>query len=111
MIVVFQILTNLSSTCSDYGIVMYLVVFKKVMTIIQIVVPIILILMASIQVAKMMINPDDKKNMSSLKNKIVATIIVFFVPFAVNLCINLLPDNYNIAACWEAASNTSAKMN
>ena len=107
----FQILTScstdLESCCSDYGIATYLYIVKKVLTLIQIVVPIILIVMGTIQLVKMMTNPDDKggKEKKNFLNKFVAAIIVFFIPVVVNILIGIMPDSFELSNCWKSAEN------
>ena len=107
----FQILascsTDLESCCSDYGIATYLYIVKKVLTLIQIVVPIILIVMGTIQLVKMMTNPDDKggKEKKNFLNKFVAAIIVFFIPVVVNILIGIMPDSFELSNCWKSAEN------
>lgn len=112
----FQILattcsSDISSCCSDYGIAMYLFVVKKAIMLIQIAVPIVLLVMVTVQFTKMMINPDDKKSIVVLKNKFFAAVIIFLLPYLVNLIINLVPDTFEIAGCWQAADDTVTVMN
>src|SRR5574344_7604 len=105
----FQLLVdckdNLASCCSDYGIASYLYIIKKALTIIQIAVPIILIVMGSVQLIKMMINPDDNKGKKNFLNKFIAAVIVFLLPIAVNIVMGLMPEQMDIAGCWESAEN------
>lgn len=105
---IFQVLettcsTDVSSCCSDYGIAMFLYIMRNALTLIQIVVPILLLVMATIQMIKMMISPDDKKQSKSLLNKFIAAIFVFFTPFIINLALSILPDGFEISACWKSA--------
>ena len=83
---------------------------KQGLEIIQIVVPIILIVMGSIQLGKMMLSPDDKKGYKSLINKFIAAIFVFFTPFVINLIINILPENFEISKCWKDAETIWDEM-
>ena len=105
----FQLLVdckdNLASCCSDYGIASYLYIIKKALTIIQIAVPIILIVMGSVQLIKMMMNPDEKKNKKSFINKFIAAVIVFIIPLAVNIIIGLMPESFEISNCWKSAED------
>ena len=96
---------NLASCCSDYGIASYLYIIKKALTIIQIAVPIILIVMGSVQLIKMMMNPDEKKNKKSFINKFIAAVIVFIIPLAVNIIIGLMPESFEISNCWKSAED------
>lgn len=111
----FQILettcsTDVSSCCSDYGIALFLYIMRNALTMIQIIVPIVLLVMATIQLIKMMITPDDKKHSKTLLNKFLAAIFVFFTPFAINLILGILPDGFEVSACWKSAEGIAKTM-
>ena len=102
----FQILEcndTLGTCCSDYGLVLALDAFRKVLNLIQIVVPIILIVMSCVELIKLVGNPEEKKGLKSLINKYIATVIVFFVPVIVNVVLGIMPDTFSVSACWEEA--------
>ena len=103
--------TDVSSCCSDYGIAMYLYIMKNALTIIQIAIPILLLVMATIQMIKMMASPDDKKSPKALLNKFIAALVVFFVPLIVNVVLSIIPDSFELAACWESAEGIAQTMN
>ena len=111
----FQILittcsSDVSSCCSDYGIAMFLYIMKQALLLIQIAVPTILVVMAIVQLIKMMISPDDKKSVKSLYNKFIAAVFVFFTPLMVNVVLSILPDGFEVAACWESAEAIAEAM-
>ena len=100
---------DISTCCSDYGIATYLYILKQVLNLIHIVVPIILILMASINLAQLAFSPDDpqRKKLKSLTNKFIAAVFVFFVPFIVNLLFGFIEGfGLEISGCWKAAEET-----
>lgn len=113
--VFFQILkgcnTDLSSCCSDYGLAMFLHIFKTVMNVIQIIVPIILIVMCTIDFAKFVISPDDNNKAKSkgLLNKFLAVIIIFLMPVIVNVVLGTFLDSFEVSNCWDAADEIWAK--
>lgn len=94
---------ELSSCCHDAGIISLISIIKNIMDIIQIVVPILLIVYLSIQLTRMVVNPDEKKNFSKIKNQILATILVFVVPVIINAVINIMPQTFQVSACWNVA--------
>lgn len=97
---------DITSCCSDYGLATYLHIIKEALGIIHLVVPIILIIMLGIDFAKMVINPDDpqKKKSKSIKNKLMAAVIIFFIPFIVGLLLSLIPGSMSdISGCWNSA--------
>lgn len=109
----FQILdcnAELGSCCSDYGLVTILDITKKILDLIQLVVPIILMVMLAVQFTLLLINPDDKKKTKSLLNKFIAAVVCFFVPYLVNLSLTLLPsdtESFQLGACWDLAQVSS----
>lgn len=104
---------DISSCCGDYGIATFLYVMKRGLTLIQIIAPIILIVMAAISFLQMVINPDDqnKAKSKSMINKFMAAIIVFFIPLIINVLMAAIPDSFEIAGCWKAADDTVTIMN
>lgn len=105
----FQILNcseALGTCCTDYGLLNILDVLRKVLDLIQLVVPIILMTALAIQFTQLLVNPDDKKKTKSLLNKFTAAVLCFFVPFLVNLAIGLVPEeigSFQLGACWDTA--------
>lgn len=105
----FQLLVDLQSNCSDYGIALYIHILKNVLNIIHIVVPIVLIIMLAINFTQLMMDPDDQKKIkkNSMKNKFIATILVFFIPYLMDLFINLISysglvsEDFSLTACYK----------
>ena len=97
---------DITSCCSDYGLATYLHIVKEALNIIHLVVPIILIIMLGVDFAKMVINPDDpqKKKSTSIKNKFIAAVFIFFIPYIVGLLLSLISGSMSdISGCWNAA--------
>lgn len=109
-----NVLVDLNSACSDYAIASSLNFLYKVFKIVCVIVPIILILFASINMAKLMINPDDKKGVGGIFKKIIAAIIVFIIPNLITIIVDFYSigigsnANYSVIACFKN-SKTSAK--
>ena len=108
----FQILdcnSNLGNCCSNKAIAVIVSPISNIINLIQIVVPILLLIMVSINLTQLVINPDEKKLLNSIKNKAFAAVIVFFVPVIINVFINMIDDSgtgsYNILNCIKEASN------
>lgn len=97
---------DITSCCSDYGLATYLHIVKEALNIIHLVVPIILIIMLSVDFAKMVINPNDpqKKKSTSIKNKFIAAVFIFFIPYIVGLLLSLISGSMSdISGCWNSA--------
>ena len=93
----------ISSCCSNYELARLLSSFNNIVKLIQITVPIILLIMVTINFIQMMSNPEEKKLTKKLMNKIIAAAIVFFIPTIVNIILNILSNSYDITACMKAS--------
>ncbi len=109
-----KFLVDLNSACSDYAIAGTLNLLYQIFKMVCVIVPIILILFASINMGKLMINPDDKKGVGSIAKKIMAAIIIFIVPNFLDIVVhfNTLSDttetNFSVLSCF-TNSETSSK--
>ena len=79
--------TTLGTCCNDAAIVSLVEIIRRIMNIIQLVVPILLIVYASIELTKMVLNPDEKNGLKKVTNKFFAAAIVFFVPMIINIIV------------------------
>lgn len=110
--------------CSDFVLATILVIVKRVLNIIQIIVPILLIISGTLKFLKMTVNPDDdKKGKKNFLNSIISAIIIFLLPMVMNLTLNMISEYgevginstnnetvLNLATCWQAASTTQSEM-
>lgn len=96
---------DLGSCCSDSGLVSLIDITRKVMEIFQVIVPIVLLTMLTVQLTKLVINPDEKGGLNKIKNRIIAAMIIFLLPVFINVVMSWLPqtDNFQIGACWNTA--------
>ena len=90
----------MNSACSDPAMAAFIMIFKNIMTVFQIIVPIILIVSAAISVGTIMMFPDDTDVKGPpgrpnrvvprvILHKVIAAIVVFFIPYIVNLTVSL----------------------
>ena len=111
----------LSAICSDYALASVLGIIKRIITILQIVVPIFLIIGGSITFSKALINPDDgPKAKKNFLNAIASAAIVFLMPFLINSIMAIISaygdvgitdsngnnTAFNISSCWSNANVT-----
>lgn len=97
---------DVMETCENIALSNYLVIVKRAMLLIQIIVPILLIVMTIVQFTSMVNNPDDKNAMKKLKNKIIAAVIVFTIPFIINALMGVLGESTEFSDCWNKAGET-----
>lgn len=105
---------NMQEICRDNDMVTIMSVVKTVFTVIQIAVPILLIIMGSLDLMKaVMAGKEDeiKKSQGTFVKRAIAAVIVFFIPLIVSLVIGLLPagttsdgSNVNYKACWDSGN-------
>lgn len=104
----FQILADdLGSYCSEAGVANIFYITKILFTILQVVVPIILIVSATFSLLSMMSSPDNPKAKKSLINKIIAAVVVFLIPFVIEIVAGAIAtgggSKFNYADCWTNA--------
>ncbi|MBQ3435924.1 MAG: CHAP domain-containing protein [Bacilli bacterium] len=104
----FQILADdLGSYCSEAGVANIFYITKILFTILQVVVPIILIVSASFSLISMMSSPDNPKAKKSLINKVIAAIVVVLIPFIIEIVMGAIAtgggSKFNYADCWTNA--------
>ena len=99
------------NTCSDYALKEVLGVIRRVISVTAIVVPILLIVGGTITLIKGILNPDDKKTFKTFTNAIASAVIVFLLPFLVNITMGIISSfgdvgsnvAFDISSCWTAA--------
>ncbi len=95
--------STLGNCCNDYGLITIIDITRKVFELIQLIVPILLMLMITVQLVKMVTNPEDKKDPKKLVNKIIATFVCFFLPVIADVVVGLLPNSFSLSSCWKNA--------
>lgn len=98
-----------STACIDGSLLNIMRLVRLVIKVLQIAVPVGLVLMGTIDMAKSVIAGDEKKIKEAQKpfvKRIVAAIIVFLIPYIVNIAINLVVSD---ASDWRNCWNTAGK--
>jgi len=93
--------SDLGNCCNDPGLVGILDTLRRMTDLLQIIVPILLMIMASIEFAKIVRYPDKKDGFNRIKNLFKAAAIVFFVPMFLDVLLNLLPSSFTLSSCWK----------
>ena len=92
------------NACSSPALAAILKVAKNIMNLFGIIAPILLLVMASINLIRLMKDPDDKKGLPRLRNSALAAVMIFFVPIFVNAVMYMLDDSFTVTACWNSAN-------
>ena len=95
-----MLILDVMEYCSEPALGWLLNILKNAFTVIQIIVPILLIVGLGIQFGNKVINPDDEKSKDKIRNTITAAVIVFFLPLLINLLMFVLGNNYKLSECW-----------
>ena len=97
----------ITSACNDPGLIPILVVVKRILSLLQIIGPILALVMMSINLAMLVKNPDDKKALPKVRNSAIALVVLFMVPVIVNAFFALLDDSTTLSSCWNSATSYS----
>ena len=95
----------INSCCNDYTLARSLSIFNNIIDLIHILIPIILILMITVNIYQLMSNPDEEKLKKKLLNKVIATVIIFMMPTFVNVVLSLLPNSYDLYGCLQESKH------
>ena len=102
---------DMVGTCGNPALANLFNIAQRIITIIQILAPILAIVALGINLTKSVMNPDDKKNFSMYKNWIIALVMVFAIPILVNATMGILGEDHDISACWNNAKNANTSGN
>ena len=106
-----NILAEFNGWCSDTNVQNAFHLVKSVLEALRLIVPIGLIVMTTFDIVKKTINPDEKDGQKKIMNRILAGIIVFFLPAFISIVFKLIDygrgygDAYGeakagLSACW-----------
>lgn len=91
----------MSNLCNSSAVLIFLVIFNKIINIIQIVAPILAIIALARLLLRLVLNPEDKKAKKQIFNSLLALVLVFLVPFLVKISVNAVSESYLTAYCFE----------
>ena len=87
-------------SCSDPGVIIIITIVKRVLSLIQMLGPILAIVSLGILFTQHLINPENKKLKNRIKNSVMALILLFLVPYIVNMVMLLCDDSFVFSTCW-----------
>ena len=100
----------MQGSCNGFSIV-FVVIFKRIISIVQIIAPILAIIAGTITFIKFVTNPEDKKLTKKLINSVIALVMVFFISLLNNVVINLVTEHSSLKACLKKANNYTLEIN
>ena len=108
----FQVLAGV---CSNTDLKTILSIIKTAITAIQWAIPIVLIILGTVDLSKAVIAQDDKQTKEAQKrflNRVIYAVVIFLIPLIISLIFGLLPSSvfgtdenvgYNWKDCWDQA--------
>ena len=103
MIYLLDKIKSMSDFCNSIVLYNALVIIRRALSIIQIIGPIVAIISLAISLVLLTTNPEEKKYIKRIKNSLIATLILFFIPAIINFIMALpsIQDNTTLGSCWE----------
>lgn len=104
----FEILScskELSNCCNNAELSGILQIFHNITDFIQIVVPILLIIFATIRFVSQATSFSEKDGMKHIITPFLAAAIVFFIPVIMDIILGIMPESFSIATCWSEAKS------
>lgn len=98
---------DLTTSCKNVALSGILSVVKNMLSLIQIIGPILAILSLIYTFVMIVRNPDEKKYVKRIKNSLLALAIVFFIPMVINVLVGILGDSTEFSSCWNGTYNNS----
>ncbi len=96
---------NITSCCTSSELSYIMSAVRNIYSIIQIIVPILLVVAATYRLIKLMKNPEEKNGIKNIVNAFLAAGIIFFLPTIVSAILMMVPSQGQISACWESAKD------
>ncbi len=104
---------DLVEVCGSPELAHILGIIKRVLNLFQIIGPIVGIIGLILALIKLMMNPDEKKLKNSIRNWVIAIVMLFLLPVIINLVVGLFDDSFQLSECWNYSNqkSTSGKSN
>lgn len=110
------ILESSFNICNTVGFLRIMYLVKFAFNFVRFAIPIILIIMTTLDLLKNVINPKDNEGIKKITNRAIAAVIVFFVPTIVNLVVYFIDyifesdtGDYKITSCYTNGNSNCIK--
>lgn len=91
--------------CDDSSMAFILSIIKRMLLLIQIIVPILLIIFGIISFIKLVNNPEEKNGIKRIVNQFLAATIIFFIPVILDIAMNIFGGDFKFSSCWMKADD------
>ena len=98
--------------CTQEGVQGVLKLVSAIISVIRLAVPIVLIVMTSLDIAKKVINPEVKEGQKKIMNRVIAAVVFFFIPVLVRFVFIVVDWGFGSSGtAGDAESNLKACIN
>ncbi len=97
--------------CTDGASILFLLVTQRILTLIQIIAPILAMISLTYLIFRLVQNPEDKKIPNKIRNCIIALFVVFMIPTIAKVVINYATVDSKMANCLEPEERKSISAN
>ena len=101
---------NMLIACNDSVLSNFLVVVKRVLFLIEVIIPILLIVFGCFSFVKLIRNPDEKNGIKKVINQFLAAAIIFFIPLFINILMSVIGEKTNFSSCWIESGSVIKKV-
>ena len=91
--------------CNSAVLAGFLTIFKNILSLIQIVGPLLAMCSITFILIRMIQNPEEKKFKKKLMNSCIALGALFFIPMLVTVVLNMVDSSTDFGACWNNSGN------
>lgn len=101
-----------TNICSDIQLLNILTIFKSIIKLATIIVPVILVIFVILDIIKTISSSevDSKKLFKSVSKRIIAAVIIFLIPFMIEIVIGIIPSGkFYYRDCYDMAEKSEVK--
>lgn len=101
-----MLLDATNNICTDVQVLNILAIVKNIIEFMTIIVPVILTVFVMIDIVKTIVSQDvdSKKLFKSIGKRAVAAVVIFLIPFIIQLILSIIPDGkFKYVDCYETA--------
>jgi type IV secretory pathway VirB6-like protein len=98
----------MEATCSEHAILSFIRIIRIIFSMIEVIAPIVFMVSLAYLFFTIVIGDDTKKMNETkfkIKNALVATIVVFFLPVFIEIVFIALGQRFEVSACWKEAGH------
>jgi len=93
--------------CEEAGFLSVILFLKKIIDILQLLIPIGLVIICAVDLGKMVVNPEEKSVVPKITKRMIAAVSIFFIPAILNILLEEAGQiKFTATTCW-ANANTS----